>query len=290
MPLLLITGGTGYLGSELVQQALAQGWEVAATSHSQPYAHPQARWLRLDLRHAADTERQIGALRPDAIIHTACVQSGPDLYAITALGSEIVARAAFASGSQLIHISSDAIFDGEQPHPYTEADLPSPINAYGYAKADAEKLVCSAYPQAAIVRTSLIYGGDTLSKHEQIIIDVADGRGAFGFYQDEMRCPVQVGDLAKGILATIACKYQGILNIAGSAAVSRYTFAQLVARYYGRSDTQLLAVLSPGPEGGRPRNCVLDSLYAQATLGVTLRGVWEVLRREEGMSLGLPVS
>jgi nucleoside-diphosphate-sugar epimerase len=36
--MLLITGGTGYLGSELVQQALDQGWEVAATYYSQvPY-------------------------------------------------------------------------------------------------------------------------------------------------------------------------------------------------------------------------------------------------------------
>jgi dTDP-4-dehydrorhamnose reductase len=273
-----------------VQQALAQGWEVAATSYSQPYAHPQARWLRLDLRHAAETERQIGALRPDAIIHTAYVQSGPDLYAITALGAESVARAARACGSQLILISSDAVFDGEQSHPYTESDLPSPVNAYGRAKADAEKLVCSIYPQAAVVRTSLIYGGSTLSNHEQTILDVADGRAAFGFYQDEIRCPVQVGDLAKGILATIACRYQGILNVAGSAAVSRYVFAQLVARYHGRINTQLPALLSPGPEGGRPRNCVMDSSRAQAILGVTLRGVWEILRRTEDPGLGLPVS
>jgi dTDP-4-dehydrorhamnose reductase len=177
----------------------------------------------------------------------------------------------------LVHLSSDALFDGEIHRPYNEDDPPSPVNDYGHAKAEAERLVAEINPQASIVRTSLIYGGKQPSKHEETILAVANGQKQFSFYSDEMRCPVLVSDLASALLALLAVKYRGVLNIAGSEAVSRYRFAQLVAQRYGYSDQCLQAALSPGAAGGRPRRCVLDSSRAEALLGIQLRGVQEAI-------------
>jgi dTDP-4-dehydrorhamnose reductase len=278
MPRILITGGTGYLGSELVRQALATGWEVAATYHSQlPTAH-QVSWFRLDLRDQAACSRLLADTNPDIVIHTAYIQHGADLNSITADGSAAIAQAAKGAGCRLVHISSDALFDGEIDRPYIEADQPSPVHAYGRAKAAAEAAVIEAHPAAAVVRTSLIYGGERLSVHEETILAAAAGEKPFTFFLDEIRCPVQVGDLACALLALAITPYRGVLHIAGSEAVSRYQFAQLVATYYGQDHEHLRAATSPGVAGGRPRHCVLDSSYAQAMLGMRLRGVSEVLR------------
>jgi dTDP-4-dehydrorhamnose reductase len=279
MPRLLVTGGTGYLGSELIQQAAASGWELVATAHAGSVRPPQARWITLDLRDAANAQRQLAALQPDVIIHTAYVQSGPDMHAITALGAGAVAAAARSVGARLIHMSTDVVFDGELGRPYAEDDPQSPISAYGQAKADSERLVAEAHPEALVVRTSLIYGGEVPSKHEQVMLEAADGRAEFAFYSDELRCPIQVGDLAAALLELLSIPvWPRMLHIAGADSVSRIAFARLVAARGGRSTAGLREALSPGIAGGRPRNCALDTARAQALLRTRLRGATEVLR------------
>lgn len=279
MPRLLVTGGTGYLGSELLQQAAASGLELVATAHAGSVRPPLARWITLDLRDATATQEQIAALQPDMVIHTAYVQSGPDLRAVTALGAGAVAAAARSVGARLIHMSTDVVFDGELGRRYTEDDPQSPISAYGQAKAESEQLVAEAHPEALVVRTSLIYGGAAPSVHERVMLDAADGRADMAFYSDELRCPIQVGDLAAALLELLSIPvWPRTLHIAGADSISRIGFARLVAARGGRSTGGLREALSPGPAGGRPRNCTLDIALAQALLRTRLRGATEVLR------------
>src|SRR5207248_6235687 len=113
-------------------------------------------------------------IAPEAIIHTAYVQDGPDAWAVNVDGADHVARAAAAAGVRLIHLSTDVVFDGASRTAYTEADAPAPCTAYGRSKAAAEKRVRDANPAALIVRTSLIYGGATLSKHERTALAALD--------------------------------------------------------------------------------------------------------------------
>ena len=90
-----------------------------------------------------------------------------------------------------MHLSTDVVFDGRKGAPYVEDDPLSPVTEYGRAKAEAESRVARAHPQALIVRTSLIYGGAEPSKHEATARDPS-----FTFFTNEIRNPVQVGDLA----------------------------------------------------------------------------------------------
>jgi dTDP-4-dehydrorhamnose reductase len=187
MQRLLITGGTGYLGAELVRQACANGWDVAATYFSRRPDGEEVRWLPLDVRDEPAVARAVAEQRPDVIVHTAYRQNGPDLWSTSVDGAGVVARVARQSGARLIHMSSDALFDGERQGRYTEADDPSPISAYGEAKAAAEQLVTQAYPDALLVRTSLIYGGALPGPHEQLVFDALDGRANTAFFTDELR-------------------------------------------------------------------------------------------------------
>lgn len=238
-----VTGATGFLGSELLRRA------------------PGATGDRVEVRDAADVLALFERLRPDVVIHTAYRQDGQGAREIVADGAENVARAAAAVGARLVHLSTDVVFDGRKGGPYVEADEPAPCTGYGRAKADAEACVAEAAPAALIVRTSLIIGGPghEPSKHELVAHD-----RAATFYDDEIRSPVQVGDLAAALLELAALDVSGPLNVAGADDVSRAELAELVT---GRPVHR-----APAPPG-RPLDCSLDSSRAQALLRTELRGV-----------------
>jgi dTDP-4-dehydrorhamnose reductase len=263
---LLVTGGTGYLGGELLRRAPAVG-----TWHTR---EPTARgdWLRLDVRDSVAVRQELERLRPAAVIHTAYRQ---DDRAVTLDGAAAVAEAAAAVEARLVHVSSDVIFDGTKPGPYTEQDPPSPITDYGRAKAEAERAVRAAHPDALVVRTSLLYGGSEPSRHERLAHEAADGRGDMTFFEDELRSPVLVGELASALLELAAREEAGILHVAGADTVSRYEFAFLLAQAHGLPGERILRSRLGGSDLVRPTNCALDSSRARALLRVRLHGVLE---------------
>jgi dTDP-4-dehydrorhamnose reductase len=235
-----ITGATGYLGRELARLL------------------PDADTARVEIRDAYQVHRHVSRSRPEAVIHTAYRMEESDT---NAAGAANVAAA--ARDARLVHLSTDVVFSGRKGGAYMEDDVPDPVTDYGRSKAEAERLVAAAHPHALIVRTSLIYGGAEPSKHE-----VAARDPRFTFYEDELRNPVQVGDLAAALLELLALDVSGPLHVAGADAVSRAEFARLVAGRDVRS--------APAP-ADRPLDCSLDSSRAQAMIRTRLRGVRELL-------------
>jgi dTDP-4-dehydrorhamnose reductase len=197
------------------------------------------------------------------VIHTAYRQDGAGFREINVEGSANVAREAARVGARLVHVSTDVVFDGRAGRPYVEEDEPTALTEYGRSKADAEEAVAAAHEGVLIVRTSLIYGGATPSKHE-----VAAGEPGNVFYIDELRSPVQVGDLADALLELVGLDLSGRLHVAGADDVSRCEFARLAARRDVRC--------APAPPT-RPLDCRLDSSRAAALLRTRLRGVHEIL-------------
>ena len=267
---LLITGSSGYLGGELARQAP----DAAGTYLSSE--RPRA--LRLDIRDPAAVRRLMGELRPEAVIHTAYSEGGDEAAReVNVDGARNVAHAAVEVGARLVHVSTDLVFDGELGRPYTEEDAPRPLLEYGRQKLAGEEAVGEALPSALVVRTSLIYGGAEPSRHERLVLEAADGRAAARFFSDELRSPVQVGDLAAALLELAVSDLAGILHVAGSDGVSRYEFARLVAAAAGRDPDALESGLSADHPDPRPLDCRLDCARARARVGVALRGVREVL-------------
>jgi dTDP-4-dehydrorhamnose reductase len=255
---LFVTGLGGYLGRELGRRAPAVGWEVAGIAGS----------AQLDVRDAEGVRAAVLAARPDVVVHTAYRM---DDASVNVEGTRAVAAAAAAAGARLVHLSTDVVFgDGERP--LTEDDPPHPVTAYGTSKLAAER---ACPPDALIVRTSLLYGGDVPSTHEVAAIEAADGARDMAFFTDEVRCPIAVGDLADAVLELAALDITGPLHVAGADALDRLQFARLVAARHGR-DPQALRGGVGGP--GRPKCLVLDCSRARAILRTRLRGAREVLR------------
>jgi dTDP-4-dehydrorhamnose reductase len=244
----LVLGGSGYLGRALVER-----WDAVGLSSRD-----------VDIRDCAAVDALFASMRPSEVVNAAYRQ---DERATTCDGAVHVAAAAAATGARLVQLSTDVVFDGEKGEPYTEADEPTPLTDYGRAKADAERGVLAACPAALVVRTSLIYGGELPGPQERLAADP----GAT-FFSDEVRCPIQVGDLAAALIELAATDRSGLLHVAGADRVNRAEFAELLSGRRVRTATVAGSGLV------RPRDCSLATEPAQGLLRIRLRGAREVLK------------
>jgi len=232
---------------------------VAATWWLRPPEELPGAWHRLDVRDPAAVELAVAEV--DAVVHTAYRQGGADEWSTNVEGAAVVAAA--AARCRLVHLSSDLVFDGARGR-YVEADEPAPVSPYGRSKAEAERRVAEHHPAATIVRTSLIYGGDEPGPQERL------AREGSRFYVDEIRSPVQVGDLADAVLELLGFELAGPLHLGGADDVSRYDFALLLGADPGRIEPAHTT-----PE--RAPDVSLDSTRAVGLLSTGLRGVRSVL-------------
>jgi dTDP-4-dehydrorhamnose reductase len=274
VPALLITGVTGFLGRAVAERAEREGWAVTGTSLIQA---PPPGGLRLDVRDGPAVAGALDAARPDAIVHTAYVQGGgAGALAVNAAGAGHVAAAAHARGIRLVHVSSDAIFRGDLGRGLREDDPPDPVTPYGATKAAAEAAVAAAHPGALMVRTSLLFGGPghAPGPHETAALDAARGTRAMTFYADEIRCPVQVDDLAAALVALAASEHAGPLHVAGADALDRAAFARLIVVAAGLDPAAIRSGPRPADRAG---DCTLDCSAAAVVLRTLPRGARAVL-------------
>lgn len=277
----LVTGAAGFVGRRLVGRA-PDHVEVVGTWRRQrpPGAVPAH---RVDLADRAATMALVERLAPDVVVHTA--------YATADLGRDVVATtthvadATAASGAALVHLSSDVVFSGEDA-PYAEAAPPSPVSAYGRAKAAAEAEVAVAVPDAAVVRTSLVLDPDSDDPRMRWVADALAAGRPVDLFVDEVRMPVHRDDLVDGIWRLLARPRRdraGAWHLVGPEALSRWDLGTLVARRVGADRGALRAVPSPRDvDDPRPRDLRLAHDRAREAIGWAPRAVAELYRTVPG--------
>ncbi|MDG4809200.1 sugar nucleotide-binding protein [Micromonospora sp. WMMD1120] len=265
----LVVGGSGLLGLAVCRRAVRADLSVVGTYHTRGIVEPGVRARRLDVTDRAAVRALVTEARPDAVVNTPYRY---DDWTVTADGAAHVALAAAEVGARLVHVSSDALHAG-RPTPYADDDPPTPVHAYGAAKAAAETAVRAIDPGAAVVRTSLILGEG--SKQIQLCRDALAGRAVL--FSDELRCPVHVDDLAAAILELVVSSYAGLLNVAGPDPVSRAELGLLVAEWFGLDLAGLKTTTGAAVGLSRPLDVRLDSARAAGLLRTRLRGVREFL-------------
>lgn len=265
----LVVGGSGFLGRAVCLRGVRAGLSVVGTYQSGVVGVPGVAERRLDVTDRAAVRALVAEVRPDAVVGTPYRYGD---WAVTADGAANVAVAAAEAGARLVHVSSDALHAG-RPTPYADDDPPTPVHAYGAAKAAAETAVRAIDPGAALVRTSLILGEG--SKQIQLCREALAGRAVL--FSDELRCPIDVTDLADAVLELVVSSYAGLLNVAGPDAVSRAELGLLVAERDGLDPAGLKTATSAATGVVRPLDVRLDSSRAAGLLRTRLRGARELL-------------
>lgn len=271
MSRLLITGGSSYLGQHIVP--------IAARKFEIRYTYFQNDPLALDIGHKLDLRDRravndmVMAWRPQFIIHTAGSNRSFDMERVIHMGATNISEAATDVGARLIHISTDVVFDGRSA-PYSESDQPSPVHAYGRAKALAEEVVAQL-TNYVVVRTSLIYSLQIMDLSTKWITDDLRSGRLVTLFSNQMRNPVWADSLSTACLELLHLDYNGILNVAGGQAMSRAEFGLKLLDWWGMDERQSLSI--DKSEDAWPLDCRLDLSLATTLLATPLPGVDEVL-------------
>lgn len=269
----LITGGSGYFGRSLVRLTEFSGIDFRYTYFStDPLALPQG--VAVDLRDGNSVRELVGSYAPDVFIHTAGSNRSPDMQTIIVAGTRHIVEAARDVGARLIHISTDSIFDGTGA-PYGESAAPVPLNDYGHAKAEAEALV-STHADHVIVRTSLIYGLDTIDNGTQWMAEALRAGQPVTLFTNQRRNPVWTETLGRACLELVDHPYRGVLNVAGRQVITRAEFGLRLLDWWGIGERATLK-LAEDHSGRWPTDCEMDLTLASRLLTTPLLGVDEVL-------------
>lgn len=288
-PRVLITGGTGLLGKTLLEIAPADVDVFAIAHQNRPPVEWSTLFVSLDIRDEKSLVSLFDELRPEVVIHTASIGSVDEaernpsaVRQVNVEGTQSIVRACDRCGAFLVHISSNAVFDGQKP-PYAEDAPLGAVNRYGALKIEAENCVRQLGP-SLIFRPILMYGWPLPGGRDNVVIrwlaDLEKGQ-AVEVADDVVSMPLWVLDCANAVWRAVARRKTGTYHVAGADRVSLAAFARTIARVFGCEERLVVpvpsahfAMLAP-----RPRDTSFVTTKMERELGIRPVGIVEGLMR-----------
>lgn len=265
---ILVTGGTGQVGTALRELGPRFGVEIVAPGRDE-----------LDLISPASIEAAVGSRDWAAVINCAAytavdkAESEPDAaYAVNAVAPELLALATAARGVRLLHVSTDYVFDGTKPGFYTEDDPVAPLGAYGASKEAGERGVRAANPDHVILRTAWVVSpwGHNFVK---TMLRLGAERKQLRVVDDQRGCPTSAIDIADALL-TIANKGgpAGAYHFVNAGEASWCELARFVFDRAGLDvSVEAIATADYPTPAKRPANSRLSTDKLQRTFGIQPR-------------------
>lgn len=253
---IIITGASGQLGLELQHQlnVLDKHYEVIATDYT-----------TLDITNFEQVKAELLLHRPGVVIncaaHTAvdkCEEDIENAYRINAIGPKNLAIACEAIGAKLVQVSTDYVFDGENPLPRREDDQVGPQSIYGSSKLLGEDYVRTFCKKHFIIRTAWLYGEG--NNFVRTMLKLAETNKELNVVGDQFGSPTSTKDLARAIINLIHTEYYGTFHGTCEGECSWYDFACKIFELKG-IDIKVNRVTSEEfiRPAKRPKYSVLDN-------------------------------
>lgn len=271
----LVTGQTG----QLVQALLARGridHGIGWVALGRP---------ELDFTRPRSIEAAVSSVAPDVIVNAAAytavdqAEGDPETaFMVNGEAAGVLASAGRRQGARIIQISTDYVFDGEDPLPYSEHAQPNPVNVYGRSKLEGEERVRSEIPDGVIVRTAWLYSayGRNFVK---TILALSRSQARLRVVCDQHGNPTSAADLADGLLVLLDRWGRGeasglgrTYHLAGAGSASWHDFAEEILRNASGEPAAtataeaVTTTVLPG-KARRPANSTLDCSGFEADFG-----------------------
>ena len=271
-PLVLLTGKTGQIGSELEKQ-LGPLVELVAFDRRE-----------LDLEKPETARGIVRRLKPNIIInaagYTAVDQAETEpgrASAVNTQGVQVLAEEAERCGALLVHYSTDYVFDGSKSTPYDESDLTGPLSVYGRTKLAGERAIQESGCFHLVFRTTWIYAA-TGRNFVRTIARLAQERPVLSIVNDQRGAPTLARDVASTtvrVLVQAPFPVRGIYHMTAGGETTWYALAQEVAAELRRRQCAT-ATLKPITTAEyptlakRPLNSVLSNKRLAEDFGVQI--------------------
>lgn len=255
MKRILVTGSNGLLGQKLTDLCLYDPRLVLIASSKGPNRHPVKEgyiYEDMDILDPLQIERVVEKYHPDTIINTAamtnvdaCESDKENCYALNVESVKSLIGLCEQHNIQLIHLSTDFIFDGENG-PYSEDDQPNPLSYYGQTKLQAEQLLRQSSCRWVILRTIIVYGIVNDMSRSNIILwakGALEKGSPINVVDDQWRMPTLAEDLAECCLLAAKKNAEGIFNASGKDMLSILELVKKVAEYW-KLDQSLIKAIS----------------------------------------------
>lgn len=255
----LVTGAGGQLGLDLVDAF--DDHDVVGLTHDD-----------LDVAVEADVVAAVRDHGPDLVVNAAawtdvdgCERDPDRAHRVNAVGAWWVARACRLVDAPMVHVSTDYVFDGRGPRPYTEFDPLDPVNEYGRSKAAGEQLVRATLDEHYVVRTAWVCGARG-GNFVRTMLRLAEEGGPVRVVDDQVGSPTFTRDLAAAIRELAVTGRYGTYHRTNRGSCSWYELAAATFELAG-ADVELQRIASddldrPAP---RPAYSVLSERHSHAS-------------------------
>lgn len=226
---ILITGAKGMLGTDL-QKRLSSKNDIIGSDI----------W-DFDITDERYTVKEIINIHPEIVINTAaftdvdaCEKEREKAFNVNRNGARNVALGCRETGSRLIHISTDYVFDGAKGEPYREDDEPRPLGVYGLSKLEGEKEIEKLKIQNSnfkflIIRTSWLFGRNG-KNFVETIRRLSKEKEELKVVDDQVGSPTYTVDLSEAIGRLVYSNADGIVHCSNGGQCSWYAFAKEILK------------------------------------------------------------
>ena len=223
-----VFGAAGQLGVELVRELKTRGYQVVAWHRAQ-----------VDITDRTAVENALADFDAHAVFNAAAynqvdvAENEPQAaFQVNALAVRNLALACRQIDAQLVHFSTDYVFDGTATQPYVEEDRTHPLGAYAVSKLGGELYAQAYLDKALIVRTSGVFGPGGLATARgnfvELMLRLAQSANPIRVVEDHVASPTFAPFLASRTIDLLDRGQSGVFHAGGGTPVSWFEFARLI--------------------------------------------------------------